>query len=173
MDALLNGALGQIAGIALEKLRNSPRPKESDDIQRKYDALEAHFQGFQRVLKPAINLLIESKSADRAKSGQQTASSSVNYYTPQKQNNYSCSCRERNNHHNNNLPKVNKQFHSQEFHEVTEIKVPWRKCDACEVVSKFLIPTSCDHEICQKCVKSGRDCQKCLKSLKNIKREKF
>ncbi|XP_051174567.1 dynein axonemal assembly factor 3 homolog isoform X2 [Leptopilina boulardi] len=78
MDTFFNGPLGQIAGIALEKLRNnnnSPRrPSELETIQSKYETLEAHFLGVTRVLKPAINLLIESKSADRVnKSGLQEA----------------------------------------------------------------------------------------------------
>ena len=48
---------------------------------------------------------------------------------------------------------------------------PWKKCDACEAVSKSLFRTSCDHEICQKCVKSGRDCRKCLIPPIKIKSE--
>lgn len=49
--------------------------------------------------------------------------------------------------------------------------VSWKKCDACQAVSKSLIRTTCDHAICQKCVKSGKDCQKCFNSDEKMKNE--
>ena len=51
-------------------------------------------------------------------------------------------------------------------------KNSWEKCDACQAVSKSLIRTTCDHAICQKCVKSGKDCQKCLNPVRKIKNER-
>ncbi|XP_033210175.1 uncharacterized protein LOC117168547 [Belonocnema kinseyi] len=172
---------------------------EEEKIRIKYKNIEAHIEGACKVLKPVMELKNilnpESKSADRAKPGL-NPSASLNYYTPQKPSN-ECHCaegirskdfsketqferqmREKENSKSQGSLKREKKLSTDsdsdldsECYLKSKNNVSWKKCDACQAVSKFLIRTTCDHEICQKCVNSGKDCQTCFDAAEKMKNE--